>query len=374
MNLIHLVPHVDKEAAGPSYSVPRLCESLAQCSNEVELMCLASGRDLENVTVSVYKQWSFLSRFAISSAFSSELARKSNSVDIVHNHSLWSMINVASGWAVPGKKAKLVVSPRGTLSKWALGRSSTLKRLIWPFQSRALRRADLLHATSLEEYEEIRRLGFRAPVAVIPNGIDLPAINEREEVPLKTLLFLSRIHPKKGLDNLLRAWGALQEAHPSWRLSIIGTGETIHVAEVRELIASLKLSHVDFVGPLYGRGKSRAYFNASLFVLPTHSENFGMVVAEALAHGCPAVVTRGAPWEGLEANQCGWWIEHGIDPLITALNTAMSLPSEQLSAMGLAGRQWMNDDFGWMSIANKMDAAYHWIVHGGIPPDCVILE
>ena len=170
MKVVHVVPHIDQEAAGPSYSVPRLCGSLAARGHAVELSCLAARGDIPGVTLDLHAQWPVLGRFAISSSLARALRRRATQVVIVHNHSLWSMVNVAARWAVPGRRAKLVTSPRGTLSHWALSRTTLLKRLLWPLQRRALTRADLLHATSEVEYHEIRAQGFTTLVAIIPNG------------------------------------------------------------------------------------------------------------------------------------------------------------------------------------------------------------
>lgn len=371
MRLVHVVPHIDQEAAGPSYSVPRLCQSLAACGNEVELTCLAARGEIAGVTLDLHPQWPVLDRFAVSTSLARALARKVGAVDVVHNHSLWSMVNVASGWVVPGRGAKLVVSPRGTLSAWALSRNQKIKRILWPLQKRVLARADLLHATSEVELEEIRAQGFTAPVAVIPNGIDLPGMRHTATQSgdgIRTLLFLSRIHPTKAIDRLLAAWAQLQTRHPNWRLVIAGRGEVAHIAEVEALAKTLGVDRVEFPGPLFGEPKAEAYASADLFVLPTHSENFGMVVAEALAYGCPAVVSRGAPWAGLETEDCGWWVNNSVDDLDIALDTAMQLPPAQLAAMGLRGRAWMERDYGWEAIGQKMDAAYRWLVNGGERP------
>lgn len=375
MKLVHVVPHIDQEAAGPSYSVPRLCQSLAACGNEVELTCIAARGDIPGVALDLHPQWPILGRFAVSTSLAHALGRKAQAVDVVHNHSLWSMVNVAAGWVVPGRRAKLVTSPRGTLSVWALSRSRGVKRILWPLQRRVLARADLLHATSDVELQEIRAQGFTAPVAVVPNGIDLPDLPPlRPDTGVRTLLFLSRIHPTKGLDRLLHAWAQLQPRHPQWRLVIAGRGEPAHMQEVQALAATLGVQRVEFPGPLYGAAKAKAYFGADLFVLPTHSENFGMVVAEALAHGCPAVVSRGAPWPGLEPEGCGWWVDNSVQTLTAALDAAMQLPPEQLAAMGLRGRAWMERDFGWTAIGQKMDAAYRWLLAGGERPAWVRID
>lgn len=375
MKLVHVVPHIDREASGPSYSVPRLCESLAARGHDVELSCLAARGDIPGVTVDVHPQWPILERFAISPSHARALRRNAKLADIVHNHSLWSMVNIGAGWVVPQSGARLVTSPRGTLAPWALGRNRALKTLLWPLQRRVLARADLLHATSDVEYREIRALGFRNPVAVIPNGIDLPAPPTQAHVgPGRTLLFLSRLHPTKCVDRLLHAWQALQVEHPDWRLVVAGPGEAEHVREYTELAAKLALQRVDFAGPLYGDEKSRAYREADLFVLPTHSENFGMVVAEALAHGCPAVVSRGAPWPGLVAEDCGWWVDNELAVLTGALNDAMRNSPEVLAAMGERGRLWMERDYSWLAIAERMEAAYSWLLGAQPRPTCVRVD
>lgn len=377
VRLVHVVPHIDQEAAGPSYCVPRLCQSLAACGNEVELTCLAARGEIPGISLDLHPQWPILGRFAISTSLARALGRKARGVDIVHNNSLWSMVNVAAGWVVPGRRAKLVTSPHGTLSPWALNRSRGVKWLLWPLQRRALARADLLQATSEEEFQQIRAQGFTVPVAVVPNGIDVPAMpvsRAHADTEMRTLLFLGRIHPTKGLDRLLQAWAELQAGHPGWQLIIAGRGEAAYVQEVQALAATLGVRRVEFPGPLYGEAKAQAYFGAELFVLPTHSENFGMVVAEALAHGCPAVVGRGAPWSGLETERCGWWVDNSVPTLTATLDTAMQAPPDQLAAMGLRGRAWMARDYGWDAIGQKMDAAYRWLVNGGERPAWVKVD
>lgn len=374
MRITHVVPHIDQEASGPSYSVPRLCQAQADCGNTVELKCLAANVPIPGVQLTLHRQWSVLGSFAVSTDMARALRRAAREADIVHNHSLWSMVNVAAGCLVPGHRAKLVTSPRGTLAPWALNRRKHIKRMLWRLQKRVLARADLLHATSEAEYFAIRALGFRAPVLVIPNGIDLPVPQPRHCGSIRTLLFLGRIHPVKGIDCLLRSWQRLEDKYVNWRLVIAGNGKPRHVEHAKQLAASLDLRRVMFPGPLYGNAKSAAYNDADLFVLPSYSENFGMVVAEALAHGCPAIVSRGAPWSGLETEGCGWWVERDVDTLVHTLDGAMRLMPERLAEMGARGRAWMASDFSWAGVGRQMDAAYRWLLKGGEPPARVRIE
>lgn len=375
MKLVHVVPHIDKEAAGPSYSVPRLCQHLAALDHEVILSCLAAREPVPKVQLELHKQWRLFTRFAISPQLHLSLARHSNMASVVHNHSLWSMPNVAAGWATAGKRVKLVTSPRGTLSPQALARSRWVKRVVWPLQKRALFAAHLLHATSEEEYRDIRALGLRAPVALIPNGIDLPDLPSHSlPSSSRTLLYMGRIHPIKGIDRLLRAWAQVQSIHFDWQLVIAGIGEDSYVSELKALAHDIGLQRVSFSGPAYGSEKTLAYLNADATVLPTHSENFGMVVAEALALGRPALVAKGAPWQVLETERCGWWVNNDVDSLVRALSVTLNKPRQELLAMGQRGRKLMEKDYSWPSVAERMDAAYRWIVHGGPVPECVRTE
>ncbi len=182
MRLVHVVPHIDQEAAGPSYSVPRLCQSLAACGNEVELTCLAARGDIAGVTLDLHPQWPVLERFAVSTSLARALARKAGVVDVVHNHSLWSMVNVASGWVVPGRRCQagyvaawhavgLGLEPESRMSSACCGRC---RNGCWRGRICCMRRAKW-------NWQEIRAQGFTAPVAVIPNGIDLPDMRARRE-------------------------------------------------------------------------------------------------------------------------------------------------------------------------------------------------
>jgi glycosyltransferase involved in cell wall biosynthesis len=264
------------------------------------------------------------------------------------------------------------------LAPAALGFSRLRKRAFWALlQGPAIRDAACFHATSEQEYREIRAFGLSQPVTIIPNGIDIPATQGECKAisgPERTVLSLGRLHPKKGLDRLVHAWARVEARRPGWRLRIAGPAELGHDGELRGLVLGLGLQRVSIEGPIYGEAKSVAYRDAELFILPTLNENFGLTVAEALAAGIPAVATTGAPWAGLETEHCGWWIDHGVEPLVAALDQAMAMPRDALAAMGARGREWMARDFSWDRIGCDMLAVYRWLTADMPPPPTVRLD
>jgi glycosyltransferase involved in cell wall biosynthesis len=284
------------------------------------------------------------------------------------------MPNLQAGWAATLARKPLVVGPRGMLNPSALKFSGIKKQVFWRLlQGPVIRRAACLHATSDQEYQEIRNFGLRNPIAVIPHGIELPVASN----PIMTgeigriVLYLGRIHPIKGLDRLVRSWARVEATHSEWRLRIIGPDERGHAKELRTLARQAGLSRVSIEPAIFGNDKHNAYVEAELFVLPSLNENFAVTVAEALAMGIPVIATKGAPWDGLERTGCGWWIDHGVEPLVAALSTAMAMPREALKAMGAKGREWMRQDFSWERVARDMLEMYLWLAREAEPPSTV---
>jgi len=380
MRVIHVVPAITEEASGPSYSVVRLCQSLIEAGEDLTLAALDwSPLPSMPAFMKVFPLGVGPRRLGRSPGMCRWLMGETAAgrVHVVHNHGMWQMNAVYPGWAARDRETKLVVSPRGTFSAWAMSHGSRFKRIFWPLVQRpALAQASCFHATAESEHEDIRRLGFKQPVAVIPNGIDVPEFAQKKARDVRTLLFLGRIHPKKGIDVLLNGWAAVMDRFPNWQLLVVGTDtgygkQSGYLEQMKALAAKLKLTRVEFAEPLYGEAKLSAYREADLFVLPTHSENFGMTVAEALAAGTPAIVTKGAPWQGLQTCSSGWWIDIGIDALVASLEEAMAASPDELARRGLNGREWMIREFSWHNIGGKMDLTYQWLIEGGEAPSWV---
>ncbi|TVR84813.1 MAG: glycosyltransferase [Rhodospirillales bacterium] len=297
--------------------------------------------------------------------------------DVVDSQGLWMYHSLVSLRRARRARLPYVVTPRGMLDLWTLSRSVWKKRIVraW-FEDAHLRQAASLRATAWMECRHIRAFGLRNPVAVVPNGVVVPTAAARKVSAdgRRRLLFLSRLHPKKGLPFLLRAWAALAPRHESWELIIAGPDEVGHRGDMQTLARELGLVRLSWLPPVAGHTKDDLYRSADLFVLPTHAENFGLVVAEALAHGVPVITTRHAPWEGLETHGCGWWIDLAHGPLIEALDAAMQLDDETRAAMGGHGRAWMERDFAWPAVARQMLEVYRWVLGGGAPPACVVTD
>lgn len=375
MRVVHTVPAVSVEASGPSYSVPALCAALSRAGSEVELHVVEYGPETPRIDggfeLRVHPASPFLRTLLRSPSLKEALSRAADGADVLHNHSLWLMPNVYPADAVRGTSCRLVTSPRGTLSPVALRRSRWKKRLMWTVcQKHTLLDAALLHATSERELEDVRAAGLRAPVAVIPNGVDLPAGGPEERAPggRRRLLYLGRIHPIKGLENLVRAWTEVERDHPDWELHVAGPDAEGHRSRLEELARSLGTRRLIFAAPAYGEEKSRVYRQADLYVLPSSTENFGITVAEALAHGLPAVATRHGPWADLGQEGCGWPVDFGAEPLAAALREALACSPDELHSMGERGRDWMRRSFSWDEVGRQMQAAYEWLLGGGAPP------
>ncbi len=378
MRILHCVSSIENLSAGTTYSVQALSTSLVRQGVSVELYSLG---DQESAAISPFRdlryardfeEIPFLSRLGLSSKMRRAIMR--SDADIFHIHGLWMLPNCYPAVAARANSKPLVLSPHGMLGKEALQYSRGRKRLAWAlWQGPAAKQVSCFRATCVEEFHEIRSFGLNQPVAIIPNGIDLPPKTPVKKTPnLNRVVTLGRIHPKKGLDRLIRAWALIESQHPDWQLEIVGPSEGNHQGELEALSFGLGLRNVKFSGPVFGDEKWQLLTDAEVFVLPTLNENFAMTVAESLACETPVISTKGAPWAGLETNDCGWWIDHGHENLAAALHKAFSLSPEHRKAMGARGREWMRREFAWGAIGAQMHEVYAWLLGQQERPECVL--
>lgn len=387
MSALHVVPGLHPKGGGPSRTVVQLCDALSKRSEfDITLLSqgLKGGVSVPSVEPGVIR-CVVESRSGLALQLGRPIQRRLNTTlykelpALVHSHGIWHLVNHWSTRFARKHGIPLIIQTRGMLEPWALEYKAWKKRLATLlFQRRDLETAKVLIATSTQEYENIRKLGFRNPIAVIPNGVGLvtpSANNARINQTFQkehTVLFLSRVHPKKGLVNLVSAWSQIQPT--DWRLRIAGPDEGGHLAEVITLAGELGVAaSLDYVGEVDGADKSALYNSADVFVLPTFSENFGVVVAEALAHGVPVITTKGAPWNDLPVYGCGWWIDIGVAPLVATLREALALTDEERRAMGARGRDYVRR-YNWEDIAGQMIEVYLWVIGQGPRPDLIQLD
>lgn len=313
-------------------------------------------------------------------------ALKSAELDLLHVHGLWMAYSPgARGWANATRRP-YVVSPHGMLDAWAL-RNSRFKKLIalWAYERQHLTDAACLHALCAEEARAIRQLGLRNRVCIVPNGLDVPtpadggppAWRSRLPANAKILLYLGRLHPKKGLINLLHAWRHFRrrgdQPGGDWHLAIAGWDQAGHEGELRRIVTASGMTRsVHFLGPVFGAEKEQTFAAATGFVLPSVSEGLPMVVLEAWSHGLPVLMTRHcnlpegfAYGAALEIPTDGGGIRLGLDRLAT-------MSDEQRRQMGENGRQLSRERFSESASGDAIRAVYRWLLGRGARPDCVL--
>ncbi len=306
--------------------------------------------------------------------------------DLLHVHGLWMYQSIAAlTWARRGG-APYVVSPHGMLDPWALRNSRWKKRIAERlFETAHLRHASCLHALCRQELEAIRAYGLRNPVCVIPNGVE-PAVRGvrdpqwRSALPrnAKILLFFGRLHPKKGLNNLIDAWWkALNAGTPhgkTWHLVVAGMGSEAYRRELIELVESRGLKdRVHLVGPQYGEDKSATLQAADAFILPSVSEGQPMAVLEAWAYSLPALITPACNLqEGFEQG-AALRIGTDVESIADSLAQLFGLSPEALLRIGDAGARLAADTFNWHRIADRFEEVYRWLLGQADRPDCVDL-
>jgi glycosyltransferase involved in cell wall biosynthesis len=298
-------------------------------------------------------------------------------IQLVHDHGLWLQTNHGASVMADTLGIPLIAAPRGTLEPWSRRHKRWKKRLAWTlYQKRALQLAKVLHATSCLEARGFRDMGLNQPIAVLPNGVDSDVIAPeiaRGGSNGHVALFLSRIHPKKGVLDLVEAWSEIKPN--GWTLLVVGPDEAGHRASVEAAARARGLgTSFQIRGPAYGDDKRALLERADLFVLPTLSENFGNVVVEALAAGTPVITTRAAPWGDLEKYHCGWWIDVGPKSLAEALAEATRRPPSELAAMGRRGQRLVRQKYTWERIAEQALQVYAWMIGIGPRPANVIAD
>jgi glycosyltransferase involved in cell wall biosynthesis len=282
--------------------------------------------------------------------------------DVVHLHAAYSFPTIPTLLAARLLKRPVIWTPHGALQRWSGSRRVGFKSL-WEKVCIAVASRELvLHLTSQDEVSETRARFLRATVGLIPNGVEIPQTLHREPRGARLRLgFVGRLDPKKGIENLLAACRIVKErSGPDFSLAIAGAGSGEYEAQLRREIDRLELGNeVAMPGDLRGEEKQRMFERTDVVVVPSFTENFAIVVAEALAHGAAVIASIGTPWKEVERVGCGLWVANDPASLAGAIIKISTMP---VAEMGERGRRWMAADFSWEKCASEMIALYRGIL------------
>ena len=304
--------------------------------------------------------------------------------DVFHNHSVWMLPNSYSSRYAQRAGKPVVITAHGILEPWALAHSRWKKQVVGAmFQRRELLEADCLQTNSLSEVEGIRQYGIKSPVAIIPNGVDLDVLDQPADRSLleckhpeligkRLILFMARLHVKKGLEHLLQAWSRLAGKYPEWHLVVAGPDDGFE-QQSKTIVANNSIDkHVTFTGNLQNEMGRVARQAAEIFTQPSFSEGFSMSILEAMAAHCPVLATPGCNFPQIESERVGVIVEPTTDSTAEGLEHLLSLSDGERSEMGTRGRQLIEDSYTWDIVAQQTLELYHWLITGEDEPDFIL--
>lgn len=389
MKIVHFKTMLHPKYGGPSFSVPVQCRGVALEGVDVTLATFPESRPFEDKLIKDGVKISEIEHphnpLLLKTGLSlSHWLKKNHDADIVHYHGVW-----ASGCHWISKSArkygiKTVLNPRGDLEIARINYNpwkKAKKKLAWLlYGKKDTQSAACIIATSEQEYNAVRSLGITAPIAIVPNGIEIdtfPKSISHTYHDGKVMLFLSRINPIKGIEYLIEAWQAIPpKEREGWQIHIVGNSDPKeYINELEKRVSELGLfDSIKFLGPITGENKIKKYQESDVFVLPTLNENFGNVIAEAMMCELPVITTTNAPWKVINDYECGWWINLSVEGLTKALHEAITMTDEERWELGKKGRRCIEDNYASPAVAKKTVEIYKWVLGMTGKPDYVFLK
>jgi Glycosyltransferase len=285
--------------------------------------------------------------------------------DVVHLNGIWE----PQSWIVQHEAQKrgirVVITPHGMMEPWCVHHKAWKKKLALAlYQRRSIREAECLHATTEIEKKNMLLWGEKTPIEIIPLGIGVDRIEVKKNWDKRRkILFLSRVHEKKGIEFLLEAVLRLKDRLVGWQVIIAGEGESSYVSTLKDFVQKSAIQDiVRFVGGVYNEEKWELYRSVDFFVLPTYCENFGYVIAEALATGTPVITTQETPWKALEEYHCGHWVSLSIETVTDAIDDMIGKNSKELECMGKSARRLIEMRCNSATVAQSMTELYNKIL------------
>ncbi len=376
MRVIHFIDSLSDDKGGPSRSVSNQCLYTSKAGVEVDLAWSNTDIKLADEAINLPKNGVKL--IPIDGYFPFiRIFKEVKKHDLIHINGIWRPFTAIAALSAKILKKPFVITPHGMLEPWSLNQKWFKKKLaLLIYEKYLLDSTVFLQATATEEGKHFKLIGLKSPVAVIPNGVVWPEKIKPVKVPgnKRRLLFLSRIHPKKGVIELLRAINKnrFDFIDNGWVLTITGPDEGGHLKLCKDEAQKLDiLDLVEWMEPVSGSKKWALLRSAQAFVLPTYSENFGIVIAEALAASVPVLTTQGTPWHELEEMKCGWWVPVGQESLNASLKTVILTKTSLLKAMGQRGKALVHRKYGWKNIGIMLAESYRWALGQEIKPSFV---
>ena len=360
MKIMHYIPSIDRIAGGTSTYMQVLAKGLGELA-DVHIITHASENPLpiENCiihNVSVYNP--------INSRFKNEVSKLFDVIkpDLVHVNCCWMPACALIQQMAQKRNIKVVLTPHGMLEPWIIKRHYWTRKLpaLLLYQKAAIQNADCIQSTAESERDNLMKLGYNTNIKIVRLGIDADGIELKKSwKKTRQILFLSRVHVKKGINFLIEAASVLREELKGYKILVAGEGDADYVAAMKQMIGERGLQDIiQLIGGVYGDEKWRLFQSSDFFVLPTHSENFGLAIAESLASGTPVITTVGTPWNDLNETKSGAWIEIGTQPLIDTFRKFLALSDEELERMGRNGRKLIEEKYSSRVMAKEMMEVY----------------
>lgn len=373
MKVLSFVSSLDLSSGGPSRSVPMLAKGLAEFGVDITLMTVKS----EDMNTHALEGTSAKLKVLNPSFSKKEIAK-------YLAEERFELIQIQSMWDLPYHKVMVearklgipyIVTPRGMLEPWSLAHKKWKKKLAWwLYQRNDVQKSVCVFTTAKMEADHIRNLGITTCRAVIPNGIETDSYPCKTSIDVvkKQVLFLSRVHVKKGIEILFDAWKRIHSEFADWRLLVVGNGEAEYIQSLERRVECLDLKgSIRILPPVFGNDKIRLYQESALFCLPSYSENFGMVIAEAMSCGTPVITTTNCPWNILNDTKTGWCIDLSVDNLERAIREASTMDPAELYDMGQKASRLIYDNFDYRSVTRKTLRLYEWLLGGGEKPEFI---
>ncbi|MGI2800773.1 glycosyltransferase [Photobacterium damselae] len=375
IKILNAVESLDSSYGGPANSVPNLCLSLNNIDGVSTVLFSLDDENAGNIIIESNNLTWYKKRYIGPSKikYSANLIKHlknlviQENIDIIHVHNLWNYFSYACYKAAIELNIPLVFSIRGSLYPWSLSQRAFMKKSSWRiFQRKALLTCERVHVTCDDEKFAVENLIDYNKFILLSNGVEIPNNimdkNEAREIldiPIdkKCFLFLSRIHPKKGIDYLLRA---LVHIKDEVIVLIVGpvTDEKYYLKCKKMLNDIPSNIKVTFVKEVDSITKWKYYSASDLFILPSHTENFGIVIAEALVSGTPVLTTKNTPWNEINHINAGYCIDLNDNNVLFAMNDFLSLNVQEQIEMGERGSHFVRKNFLWSSIAEEMNKHY----------------